>query len=345
MKCGAPLAPVESTVVEAAAPAQPPRPEAQKLFKPAPLPVERYCPKCGASNDEGAEYCVSCRRSLREGFFEPKQYDSTGSMYGRVSVAPAYVEPETIPHPHLPESYDGLGAIISKAFGIYSANLGVVLGAYWVMYLVIFAAAFVCALFSMIIPFAGNIIQIAITPLFVGVYYVNLRTVRGHVADLGEAFSCLSEKYVPMLIATIIQTLLLIVPVFAVMFAVFGSTFYRLMSMGPGSQPPDDWETLSGMIGGIVVAGLLMALLQMFFVFVYPLIADDETDFWRAITTSVKFVWYNFWEVFAMMFVAGLIAVAGVLALGIGLIFTTPLMFLIETAYYVARRDRFLALR
>ena len=72
---------------------------------------------------------------------------------------------------------------------------------------------------------------------------------------------------------------------------------------------------------------------------------DDETDFWRAITTSVKFVWYNFWEVFAMMFVAGLIAVAGVLALGIGLIFTTPLMFLIETAYYVARRDRFLALR
>jgi uncharacterized membrane protein len=356
VRCGAPLAPaledkppdivaepVEHTRATAEQ-AETARPEAQKLFKSAPPHVERYCPKCGALNDEGAAFCKSCRHSLAGGFYEPNPYAASPGAYRSVLAGAGFAEPETIPHALLPEASDGLGAIVSKALGIYTSNFGIVFGAYWLMSLVMFAAMFVVMFIAILIPFAGNIVQVAITPIFVGAYYVNLRTARGHAVDIGEAFSILAEKYVPMLIAMIIQTLILLIPTLAVVFAVFGSTFYQLMSFAP-TAPPSPLGGFIGQIGWIIAAAVILGILQMFFVFVYPLIADDETDFWRAITTSVKYVWYNFWEVLWMMILATLIAISGALALFIGALFTAPLMYLIETAYYVARRDRFRALR
>lgn len=219
---------------------------------------------------------------------------------------------------------------------MYFANFGAFFGTYWVMMLIVMFAAMIAAF----IPFVGNLAQFLVSPILVGVYFVFLKTIRGHRTDIGDAFSCLSEKYVPALIATLVQGFLTAVPVLAIVFITMGGSIIQLLAMNDPSKF-EDWDFWKGLIFNYVIAIVLIGLVMLFVNFVMPLIADDEHDFWRAITRSVVFVWRHYWEVFLLSLIAGFMAMLGLLLLLIGVIFTAPLYFVFFMAYYEARKGEF----
>jgi uncharacterized membrane protein len=298
----------------------------------------RFCSKCGASNDAGTTNCIACGTSLNIPYMpRPAAYTYDPGQGGQKRIKDR--EP-IVQHENLPRESDTVGIIFHKSVQLYLSNFGTLFGTYWVIYLIMIAASVVVGLIGMVIPLIGNFISIVISPLVIGIYYVYLRVIRGQFGELGQSFSILSEKYVPSLIATIISGFLMMIPIMAIFFVTMGSTFFQIFAMGPGAPAPD-FDFFKNMIGGIIAASLFSGIVQMFFGFIFPLIADYETDFWRAITRSVKFVYRNFWEVLLVFFIIFLTTLGGILLLFIGVIFTAPLKELITTTYYEARKNRF----
>ncbi len=299
---------------------------------------QRFCSKCGASNESYFSRCIACGSSLNIPYApRPTTYPPDFAYQGR---KPIKEQEQIVNHENLPQETDNMSVIIHKSLRLYLANFGTTFGTFWVIYLVMMAASFVVALLSIIIPIIGNFVSFVIAPVLIGIFYVYLRVVRGQYADLGQSFSILPEKFVPCLIATLISGLMMMIPIFAIIFVTMGSTFFQLFAMGPNAPEPD-LDILMSMMGGLLLASLLAGIVQMFFLFIFPLIADYETDFWKAITRSVKFVYRNFWEVLLVSVISCLVSFSGIILLFIGVIFTTPLALLIIVAYYEARKTRF----
>ena len=80
-----------------------------------------------------------------------------------------------------------------------------------------------------------------------------------------------------------------------------------------------------------VIGFLLLILpgiyLSIAYVFTLPLIVDKNMNVWEAMEFSRKTVTKHWFKVFALMFLLSLIMGVGILALGIGLIWAVPLMF------------------
>lgn len=96
------------------------------------------------------------------------------------------------------------------------------------------------------------------------------------------------------------------------------------------------------MTGHLALAGILIYILTLIgflllilpgiylsvaYVFALPLIADKGLDVWEAMELSRKAVTKNWFKVFGLMLLLVLIFGLGALALGIGLIWAIPLMF------------------
>lgn len=67
--------------------------------------------------------------------------------------------------------------------------------------------------------------------------------------------------------------------------------------------------------------------LSIAYIFTLPLIADKEMDIWEAMELSRKAVTKHWFKVFGLFLLLSLIMALGVLALGIGLIWAVPLLF------------------
>lgn len=83
----------------------------------------------------------------------------------------------------------------------------------------------------------------------------------------------------------------------------------------------------------VIVAGVL-AIIPLIYLavplgFVFPLIVDKKIGFWQAITTAIRTVHRQWFQVLGLMILVGLIAMAGMLACCIGMLATMPLGYLI----------------
>lgn len=78
---------------------------------------------------------------------------------------------------------------------------------------------------------------------------------------------------------------------------------------------------------GFVLLILPGIYLSIAYIFTLPLIADKGMDVWEAMELSRKAVTKHWFKVFGLFFLLSLIMVLGVLALGIGLIWAVPLLF------------------
>ncbi len=78
---------------------------------------------------------------------------------------------------------------------------------------------------------------------------------------------------------------------------------------------------------GFVLLILPGIYLSIAYVFTLPLIADKGMDVWEAMELSRKTVTKHWFKVFGLFFLLSLIMALGALALGIGLIWAVPLLF------------------
>jgi len=94
------------------------------------------------------------------------------------------------------------------------------------------------------------------------------------------------------------------------------------------------------LIAGVIpVIGQLASLFavyaaQALLMFGLFLIVDRQMEFWPASMESIQTVKTNFWPFFALATVAGIIGSVGVIAFGIGVVFTIPIQGCILAAAY-----------
>jgi hypothetical protein len=116
-------------------------------------------------------------------------------------------------------------------------------------------------------------------------------------------------------------------------FDYFSHAFLFLVVWGPAIF------IVSLIIGFIPVIGKLASLFavyaaQAFLMFGLFLIVDRQMEFWRASMESINTVKTNFWPFFGLAAVAGIIGSIGVIAFGIGVVFTIPIQGCILAAAY-----------
>ena len=97
---------------------------------------------------------------------------------------------------------------------------------------------------------------------------------------------------------------------------------------------------IASMILGVMpVIGQLASLFvayaaQAFLMFGLFLIVDRRMEFWPASMESINTVKSNFWPFFGLSLVAGIIGSFGVIAFGVGVVFTIPIQGCILTVAY-----------
>lgn len=197
-----------------------------------------------------------------------------------------------------------IGSCISRAWTLWKANLGLLIGASLLMGLLVGGIGMVLSL-AVRIPLgmrtwpgilggmAANMLWSFLTggAMMGGLFHLNLKLIRGEPARLGDVFAGFRQAF-GRLTGTYILSLLLIY---------LGLAF-------------------------CLVPGIYLGVAWMF---ALPLIMDTPLGVWQALELSRKVVTRQWWILFALALLAGLIAAAGIIACCIGILFTAPLMYTI----------------
>jgi uncharacterized membrane protein len=120
-----------------------------------------------------------------------------------------------------------------------------------------------------------------------GLYNYYLKLMRGQPATVADAFSGFSSALVPLTTAHIVSGFL--------------TSLGWLCCLLPGIYLGVSWK------------------------FVLPLVIDKRLGFWEAMELSRKTVTHQWWSVFALLLVAAVISVSGVIACCIGVLATAPI--------------------
>jgi hypothetical protein len=124
-------------------------------------------------------------------------------------------------------------------------------------------------------------------PLVGGLYNYYLKLMRGQPADLGDAFAGFGSAFIPLLLAHVVSAVL--------------TGFGFLCCILPGIYLGVAWK------------------------FTLPLVIDKRMGFWEAMELSRKTVTGQWWILFALFLVAGLISALGVIACCVGVFATIPI--------------------
>jgi hypothetical protein len=145
------------------------------------------------------------------------------------------------------------------------------------------------------IPFLGMLVSLLLTGVFNGgLFYYYLKKIRGQPAELGDAFSGFSLALGPLMLTTLLVVLM----------------------------------TAFGFIC-LILPGIYLAVA---YYFAYMLVIDRKMEFWAAMEVSRRVITAQWWRMFGLLILGGIIAVLGVIGLGVGIFITLPI-FIGAVAY------------
>jgi hypothetical protein len=216
-----------------------------------------------------------------------------------------------------------IGSCLSRSWALYKREFGLI----FVTTLVINIASSAASG----IPYIGILIGLALNGvLFGGLYWFFLKLIRGQKAELADAFTGFQVSFVPLMLASLVSGILILVVVGIIALPMLITWIPLLIkfSKDPGMDPHIFLPALeAGTILNAVFCALVAMALYLFWVFAFPLIVDKRMQFWEALETSRKAVMSNFASVFGLFLVGTLLTVAGILACCIGVFFTLPVFF------------------
>ena len=228
-----------------------------------------------------------------------------------------------------------IGECLSRAWELFKANTGLIVGTTLVVGLAALAVYGGGTLVSMVIPFFNSLVQMVfIGPLSGGFLWFFLRQVRGERAELADAFAGFRSQFVQLMLCSIVQGLIQLV-CFLPMGMVLG-TFGVLTIFGGGRAEPGALGAgLLGLLMFFGVVGLAASIyVYTLWIFALPLILDKGLAFWPAMQLSRRMVSKRWWMTFLFGIVAGLLMFAGALACGVGLVVTVPLYYAMWACLY-----------
>jgi len=149
-----------------------------------------------------------------------------------------------------------------------------------------------------------------------GFMFFFIQALRTQQAKLGDIFIGFREKnWIQLLLAILVWTL--------------GFVVLAAILLGPGIYFSVTTKSEWPAIGAGVVLAIPLVYLSFGMTFVLPLIVDRKLGFWAAIVTSISTVHRQWFRVFGLLVLVGLMMVAGVLACCVGLLVTLPMGYLV----------------
>jgi hypothetical protein len=138
------------------------------------------------------------------------------------------------------------------------------------------------------IPILGMVAGLLLTGVFYGgLYAYYLKRIRGQPTELADIFNGFTLAFVPLMFATLVTSLL--------------TTLGVLLLILPG------------------------VYLGVAYTFTFMLVIDQRLEFWAAMEVSRRVITAQWWRMFGLLILAGIIALLGVFGLVIGLFITIPI--------------------
>jgi uncharacterized membrane protein len=173
-----------------------------------------------------------------------------------------------------------------------------------------------------------------IGPVGVGVYYVLLKGMRHESVDFGMMFKGF-EKFVPAMVVGLIQSL----PGIVWTVIDYGANIASLLGRSAGSGSFGDFyqadsselPIVAGITAAYVVMGFLFFVASVIwgitFIFALPILAEHDVSPIDALKLSARAAWSNIGGLILLILIQALVAIAGVLALCIGVFFVIPILY------------------
>ena len=259
-----------------------------------------YFPESDLITIAGRAICATCKPRVVQQMVEGA--DAAGS-----SIDPAKLLAEVRARGGYPLN---VGSVISRAWETVKKTLWPSIGTTLLSYLVLGVATS--------IPCLGLIAACFVTgPVFGGLYFYFLRKHRGEPALVGDAFAGFNKPHFGQLaLAGTVQT----VSTLAIMGLLIWLPAIILSVNSRSSQAePALFIVL------YLIAAVPLIYLTLSWILAYAFIVDKRLPFWDAMELSRKLVAMRFWSWFLLLIVNGLLTLAGVLALCVGIIFVMPI--------------------
>lgn len=154
------------------------------------------------------------------------------------------------------------------------------------------------------IPLIGSLLAAAMTPLYAGIYIVSAKLLQRQTCTFSDFFSGF-HYFQPLVIFGLIFGIL----------GWIGQLFLHYLLL-------------------FFLVSLVSLALRLLLIFTPFLIIDRRLGLWEAMELSLRTVTRRWPQFLGFIFLGGLLAVAGVIALGIGVLVTFPLFLCALTAAY-----------
>ncbi len=309
-------------------------------------PYQRVVPSSGTppAATPGGVVCSECGNS-----FAPDQVIRIGERNVCAACKPVFVQrmtegaaPGAVSGLHVSEQQVlereyriDIGTALERAWKLFSANAGSIIGATVVAGLLFIVGWGISTAISLVIPFANMLLQsLYVGPLSAGLLWFFLRLSRNEPATISDVFAGYSQRFVPLLLASLTQGLITIVCLLPV--AILGG----VVGLSANAITRGQFSTGLGVgvIGALVVTGLLgfaaIVYITMLWTYSFLLIMDKRMKFWPAMQLSRKQVSRRWGMTFLFYLVAGILSSAGVIACLVGLLVTVPLAFCMNIYLY-----------
>ncbi|MCC6415625.1 MAG: DUF4339 domain-containing protein [Opitutaceae bacterium] len=220
-------------------------------------------------------------------------------------------------------------ACLDAAFNLWKKNLLPLVGVTLLVLAIQLALGF--------IPIIGSLAGLVLNGVFYGgLYYYYLGKLRGEPRDIGDAFAGFSRASTSLMVGSLLTTLLLV----GIMMLFAGPAFIAIVQAGleagrTGVEPEIPPLTPLA-LAGCCVGGLIVFYLSIAWAFVYALVVDQRLGPWTAMELCRRVVSKQWFRVFFILLMGGILAMLGFFGLVVGIVFTLPLAFAAITCAYEA---------
>lgn len=210
-----------------------------------------------------------------------------------------------------------IGKCIERGWELFKSHPGTLLGG------VILIMVIQCVV--AILPFVGGIAGLIIGGAMAGgMFWLFIRAIRGESGGVGDAFAGFNRGFVQLMLGHIVKSLLAMLAILpGAIFLGIGCAVHFAARAHGHSFIGVPFLVLGSLL---LLAAIPVAIyLSTCWYFTLPLIIDKQMDFWAAMKLSRAMVRKHWWNVFGVVFVSGLVAIAGALACIVGIFVTIPI--------------------
>lgn len=209
------------------------------------------------------------------------------------------------------------GDYISRGFSLIGQNIGGFVG--------FFILSSLISLLLSAIPIIGPLASLIIGPaLSIGPYIVANKLDRNEPSEFSDFFGGFSRLW-PLVLTSLLTGLIII----ACMLPGILLFFFNIgISALVETTPLSETTSIFTLLLTFLLIFLPAAYLGVSYIFAPLFVWFYHMEPWPAMEASRKIVGKQWWLVLAFLFVSGLIAAAGVIALFVGLLYTIPAMTL-----------------